>query len=116
MLDLGWDIAETQLQERNKAEKTQELPETVTLLTAVPLKTTIAKAILLIILLRILNSYIKEIPKITRKVAQTVESMATRINDTQVIRNFKITYGEAEKRIIIATRVINHTSHDNHHN
>ena len=116
MPDLGWDIAEIQLQERNKAEKTQELPETVTLRTVVPLKMRITIAILLITLLRILNSYIQEIPKITRKVAQTVESMATRINDTQVIRNFKITYGEVEKRIIIATRAINRTSCDNHHN
>ena len=58
MPDLGWDIAETQLQERNKAEKTQELPETATLLAAVPLQTTITIAILVITLLRILNSYI----------------------------------------------------------
>ena len=116
MPDLGWDIAETQLQERNKAEKTQELPETVTLLTAVPLQAMITIGILLTTLLRILNSYNQEIPKITRKVARTVESMVTRINGTKVIRNFKKTYREVEQRIIIALRVINHTSHNIHHN
>ena len=74
----------------------------------------IAITILLITILELVNSYIQEVPKIMRKIVQTAKSTVTRINDTKVIRNVKKTYREAEQRIMIATRAINHTNHDGH--
>ena len=70
----------------------------------------------LITLLGLLHSYIQEVPKILRKIARTVEAIITKINDTKVIKKVKKIYREAEQRIIIATRAINHTNQDNHHN
>ena len=63
----------------------------------------------------LLNSYIQEAPKTTREMAQTAKSVVRRINNAKVIKNVKKTYGEAEQRIMITMRVMNHTSHDNHH-
>ena len=115
MPDLGWDIAETQLQKDSKPEEDQKNPETNTSQTAPTLRALIAIAVLLLTVLELLNSYIQEAPKITREMAQTAKSVATRINNTKVIKNVKKTYGEAEQRIMITMRAINCTNHDNHH-
>ena len=58
MPDLGWDIAVTQLQKRNKAEEVQKLSATDTLLTAVPLQAMLTIAILITTILEHLKSYI----------------------------------------------------------
>ena len=58
MPDLGWDIAETQLQKENRAEEVQELSETDTLLTAVPFQAMIAIVILITTILEHLKSHI----------------------------------------------------------
>ena len=83
MPDLGWDIAETQLQKDSKPEEVHENSEINTPQTTA--SQSIAIAILTVTLLELLKSYIQEIPKITKKIAQTVKSMATKINDTKVI-------------------------------
>ena len=116
MPELGWDIAETQLQKDRKPEEVQENSETNTPWTTVSAQTMIAIAILTATILELLNSYIQEIPKIMRKIVQTVKSMATRINGTKVIEHVKKTYREAAQVTTIVMRAINHTSHDNHHN
>ena len=78
MPDLGWDIAETQLQKENKTEESQELSETTTPQVAVPLQAMIAIAILITTVLEHLKSYIQEIPEITRRTAQVVISTITK--------------------------------------
>ena len=115
MPDLGWDIAETHLQKDSRPEEVQENPETNISQTAPTLRALIAIAVLLVTVLELLNSYMKEAPKNTREMAQTAKSVVGRINNTKVIKNVKKTYGEAEQRIMITMRVINCTSHNNHH-
>ena len=117
MSDLGWDIAETQLQRNNYLETTQEIAETNNHHVAVPLQAMIVITILLITILELLNSYIQEVPKIMRKIAQKAKLVVTKIKDAKVIRNVKKKiYREVEQRIRIATRAINHTNHDNDYN
>ena len=65
MPEFWWDIAETQLQETESAD---EISGTNTPQTARLLQTTVTIVILLISLLGLLNSYIQEIPKITRRI------------------------------------------------
>ena len=116
MPDLGWDIAETQLQKNSKAEEVQENSEVNTPQTASSLQAMIAITILVITILELLISYIQEIPQIMRKIAQTVKYTITGLNNTKVIRNVKKTYKEVEQRIMIASRTINHTNQGDHHN
>ena len=116
MPDLGWDIAETQLQKNSKSEEVQENSEVNTPWTASSLQATITITILIITILELLISYIQEIPKIMRKIAQTVKYTITGLNDTKVIRNVKKTYKEVEQRIMIASRAINHTNQGDHGN
>ena len=78
MPDLGWDIAETQLQKENKTEEIQELSETNTPQEAVPLQAMIAIAILLVTILEHPKSYIQEIPEIPRTVQAVTSTITVR--------------------------------------
>ena len=69
MPDLGWDIAETRLQKESKQVEVQESSESNNPKTALPLQATVTIAILLITLLGLLNLYMQEIPKITKRIA-----------------------------------------------
>ena len=80
MPDLGWDIAETQLQECSKPEEVKELSETDNPLIAVPLQAMVAIAILITTILEHLKSCIHEIPGIARKAIQAVKPTITKIS------------------------------------
>ena len=69
MPDLGWDIAEAQLQE------TQEKPEDNTTHTAPCLQLLITVAIIITAILEHIAMYVKEIPRIANKTVQAVKSM-----------------------------------------
>ena len=115
MPDLGWDIAETQLQEGNKAEEAQELPDTVTLLTTVPLQTVITIFILITTILEHLKSHITKIPGIARKATQAVKSMIIRTSRNNYIQNIRKTYKTAALAITIATSMTDRTNRKNKH-
>ena len=63
MPDLGWDIAEAQLQQDNKPEKVRELTETNTSQTTAPLQKMIAIVVLIVTILEHLKSCIQKIQK-----------------------------------------------------
>ena len=115
MPDLGWDIAETQLQKGNKAEEVQELLETDTPLTAVPLQAMIAIVILITTILEHLKSYIQKIPGKARKATQVVKSMIINISRNNHIQNIRKTYKTAALAITIVTSMMDHTSCMNKH-
>ena len=109
MPDLGWDIAETQLQNENKTE-VQEISESNTPQIAAPLQAMIAIAILIITILEHLKSYIQEIPEITRKTVQVVKSMITKISRNNHIQKIRDSYKTAVLVITIATNTMDHVS------
>ena len=115
MPDLGWDIAETQLQEENKAEEIQELPETVTLLTAVPLQAMITIVILITTMIQHLKSHIQKTPGITRKTTQAIKSAIIRTSHNNYIQNIREIYKTATLAITIATSMTDHTNWKNKH-
>ena len=103
MPDLGWDIAETQLQKENKTEEIQELSETNTPQVAVPLQAMIAIAILLATILEHPKSYIQEIPEIARRTAQAVTSMITKISCNNNIQRIRKIHKTAVLAVTIVT-------------
>ena len=115
MPDLGWDIAETQLQTLSKPEEVQETTETDAPLLTVPFQTMIAIAILITTILEHIKAYIQEIPEIARKVTQVVKSMTIKISHNNFIQNTRKTYKTAALAITIATSMKNHTRCTNQH-
>ena len=115
MPDLGWDITKTQLQRDSRQVEVQESAEINAPQMALPVQMMITIAILLITVLGLLNSYMQEIPKIMKKIAQMAKSTVTRINNTKDIRNVRKTYREMRQKIMAATRAIDHINCNNHH-
>ena len=115
MPDLGWDVAEPQLQKDHKQVEVQENSEINNPHMTIPIQAMITTATLLITALGHLNSYGQEIAKLTKKMAQMAKSTVTKINNTKVIRNVRKTYREMRQKIRIATRAIDNTNCNNHH-
>ena len=102
MPDLGWDIAETQLQEENEAEGIQELPGTITPLTAVPLQVMITIVILITTMKQHLKSHIQKISGIARKTAQVIKSVIIRTSRNNYTQNIREIYKTAALAITIS--------------
>ena len=83
MPDLGWDIAETQLQEDSNQGKAQENPENNNPHTTLPLQVMITIAIIITTLLENITAYIKEIPQTMRKSVVTNYSKSSRNHTEQ---------------------------------
>ena len=79
MPDLGLDIAEAQLQE------TQDKSEDNTTHTAPCLQLLITIAIIITAILEQLAVYVREVPKIIKKTAQTVKSMTTKASHNKLM-------------------------------
>ena len=111
MPDLGWDIAETQLQEDSEQVEVQESSEIDTPLTTLPLQAMIAIAIIITTILEHIRAYVQEIPEITRKATQAVKSTTTKISRNKLIQNIKISYKKAALAINIVTNTTDRTNH-----
>ena len=107
MPDLGWDIAEAQLEKDSKPEEIQELTEINTPQTAASLQKMMAMVILIVTILEHLKSCIQKIQKITGKTAHAVKSTISRIGHNNHIQNFKKNYQTADLAITIATNTMN---------
>ena len=97
MPDLGWDIAEAQLQE------TQEKPEDNITHTAPWLQLLITIAIIITASLEHITMYVKEIPRITNKTVQVVKSTTMKASHNKFLQNIKENYKTAALAIAIAT-------------
>ena len=84
MPDLGWDIAETQLQKECKQVEVQENSEINNPRTALPLQAVIAIAIMITTILEHIIAYVKEIPEAMRKATQAVKSTTTKISHNKL--------------------------------
>ena len=103
MPELGWDIAEAQLQE------TQDKPEDNTTHTAPCLQLLITVAIIITAILEQLVVYVREVPKIIKKTAQVVKSTTTKASRKKLMQNIKNSYKTAALAVNIATSMTNRT-------
>ena len=115
MPDLGWDIAETQLQENYKRIEVQENLENYNPHLTPPLQTIIAIASIIITILEHTKALIQEIPEITRKTVHALKSMTIKITNTEIIKNTQKMYDKIQQGLMEATRMTNHTNQDIHH-
>ena len=115
MPDLGWDIAETQLQKDSKQTEVQESSKINTQQTALALQAMIAIAVIITTIVQHIRAYVQEIPEITRKAKQVVKSATTKISRNKLIQNIKKSYKTAVLAITIGTDATDHTSHMNQH-
>ena len=100
MPDLGWDIAETQIQTLDNTEKPQEPTEGTTPI-SVPLRTIITVTVLITTILQHMTAGIQGL---MRKTTQAVKFATTEINRSNFIQNIKKTYKSTMLVITIATR------------
>ena len=112
MPDLGWDIAETQLQSHSNPEKPQEPSEPKTTSIPVPLQTIITIVILIATMLQYTRSYMQGI---ARKAMHAVKSTTTKINRSNFTQDIRKTYKDAVLAITIATRMTDHTNRTKQH-
>ena len=113
MPDLGWDIAETQLQKDYKQIEVQENSENYSPCTTPPLQAMIAIAIIIITILENIIAYVQEIPEITRKAMQSVKATTTKISCNKLFQNIKKSYRTAVLVINIVTSMVDHTNRMN---
>ena len=113
MPDLGWDIAETQLQKEGKQVEVQESSEINNPHTAPPLQAMIAIAIIITTILEHIIAYVQEISETTRKATQVVKSMTTKISRNKLFQNIKKSYKTAMLVITIATNTMNQPASNN---
>ena len=104
MPDLGWDIAEAQLQETN------EKPEDNTTHTAPCLQLLITIAIIITAILQHIAMYVKEIPRITNKTVEAVKSMTMKASHNKLLQSIKENYKTAALAIAVATNTTDHTN------
>ena len=103
MSDLGWDIAETQLQKECKQVEVQENSEINNPCTALPLQTMITIAVIITTMLEHIIAYVQEIPEAMRKATQAVKSTTTKISHNKLFQNIKKSYRTAVLAITMAT-------------
>ena len=110
MPDLGWDIAETQLQGDGKNIEAQENQEDNAPHMTLPLQALIAVVIILVTILEHTTAYVKEIPKLAKKAAQVVKSMTTKANQSRLLQNIKDSYKTVTLVITTATNMRDSTN------
>ena len=110
MPDLGWDIAETQLQGDWKNTEAREKTESNATHMTLPLQALIAAAIIITTILEHIATHIKEIQGIAKKTVQAVKSTITTSSHNKLLRNIKDSYKTAAIAINIATSMMDHTN------
>ena len=110
MPDLGWDIAETQLQGDGKNIEAQKNQEDNAPHMTLPLQALIAVVIILVTILEHTTAYVKEIPKLAKKAAQAVKSMTTKANQSRLLQNIKDSYKTVTLVITTATNMRDSTN------
>ena len=110
MPDLGWDIAEIQLQGDDKQIEAQECAENTNPHPTPTLQTMITIAILITMLLANITTYLQGIPETTKKVAQVIKNTTTKISHNKLFQNIKKSYKTAVLVVNSTTSMTYHTS------
>ena len=109
MPDLGWDIAETQLQKDWKSVETR--PENNPIQTTPIFQALITVAIIITTILEFIAVYVQEIPRIAKKTAQAIKSTIMKANHNKLFQNIKDSYKTAALAITIVTSTMDRTDH-----
>ena len=109
MPDLRWDIAETQLQGDDKQIEAQECAENTNPHPTPALQTMITIAILITMLLANITTYLQGIPETTKKAAQVIKNMTTKISHNKLFQNIKKSYKTAVLVANSTTSMMYHT-------
>ena len=102
MPDLGWDIAETQLTQKNQGNNEPHM--------TLPLQTLITVIIMLITILEHITAYVKEIPKLVKRTVRAAKSTITKASHNELLQNIKDAYKTAMLAVAIATNMTGHTN------
>ena len=113
MPDLGWDIAETQLQEDSNQGKAQENAENNNSHTTLPLQVMITIAVIITTLLENITAYIQEVLQTTRNAVQAIKTTITKISRNKLSQKIKKSYKTAVLAINIVTNMTDCTSRTN---
>ena len=110
MLDLGWDIAETQLQGDEKKTETKESQENSGPHITPSLQAIIAVIIMLVTILEHITTHVKEIPELAKMTVHAARNMTTKVSRNKLLQNIKDSYKTATLAITIVTNVMDHTN------
>ena len=110
MPDLGWNIAETQIQKDWKNAKVQEKPENNIPHMTPALQALIAVTIIITTILEHVAAYVKEIPGIAKKTVQAVKSMTMKVSCNKLIQNINDSYKTAALAVTILTSMTDGTN------
>ena len=109
MPDLGWDIAESQLQEDEQGGTENNNHHTT-----LPLQVMITITIVITTLLGNIKSHIQEIPQATRNTAQAIKTTYREICHNRLVQKWKKLYEAAVLAVTLATNMTEHASCTNH--
>ena len=103
MPELGWDIAETDIQTSTKTTQpdNQQTPHILQMITI---------AFLIAAVLEFSKTYIQKVPALIKTATKSTKRAFRRINNTQVIQNIKESHSKARLPVTIATGATSHTS------
>ena len=104
MPELGWDIAETDIQTIPKTTQldNQQTPHT--------LQIVITIAILIAAMLELIKTHIEKIPSLIRTATKSTKRAFRRVNNTRFIQNIRESYSKARLAVTIVMDTTNHTS------
>ena len=104
MPELGWDIAETDIQTIPKTTQpdNQQTPHILQIMITI--------AILIAAVLEFIKTHIQKIPSLIRTVTKATEGASRRINNTQFIQNIRESYSKARLAVTIVTGTTNRAS------
>ena len=111
MPDLGWDIAETQLQgDEKKRQKPRKAKKNIDPHMTPSLQAIIAVIIMLVTILEHITTHVKEIPKLAKRTAQAVKNMTTKVSQNKLFQNIKDSYKTATLALTIVTNMMDRTN------
>ena len=108
MPELGWDIAETDIQTISGHQETtqpnsQQTPHT--------LQTMITIAILIAAVLEHIKTHIQKIPALVRATTKSAKRVFRRINNNRFIKKIRESHSRARLAVTIATGTTSRSSH-----
>ena len=104
MPELGWDIAESDIQTIPKTtqQDSQQTPHTLQIMITI--------AILIAAVLECIKTHIQKIPTLIRTMTKATKGASRRINNTRFIRNIRESYNKARLAVTIAMDTTSGTS------
>ena len=115
MPHLGWDIAETQLEEDCKQIEVQENSENYNPCATLHLQAIIAIAIIITTIVKNIIAYFREISETMRMAAQAIKTTTIKISQNKLFKNITKSCKTSALAVNIVTSMTECTNHRNQH-